>query len=176
MRCSPSGVNAQFFERAARSTTSSRSAFGSINMDAENVRVRQQLFRHDVELPGWSGELELVVAIFRVIEDPLPQDLDPAVSHHRLDLVRGKMRFRADGAAQDAARPPQAPAAPQVDRKEIGARLVALVSDRTGYPAEMLTPEQDMEADLGIDSIKRVEILTSFARQFPELPPAVGED
>ena len=25
-----------------------------------------------------------------------------------------------------------------------------------------------MEADLGIDSIKRVEILTSFARQFPE--------
>ena len=68
-----------------------------------------------------------------------------------------------------------APLAPLLARKEIEDRLVALVSDRTGYPVEMLTPEQDMEADLGIDSIKRVEILTSFARQFPELPPAVGE-
>jgi NAD(P)-dependent dehydrogenase (short-subunit alcohol dehydrogenase family) len=32
-----------------------------------------------------------------------------------------------------------------------------------------------MEADLGIDSIKRVEILTSFARQFPSLGPDVAE-
>jgi len=70
---------------------------------------------------------------------------------------------------------PAAPVVPQLGRKEIEERLVALVSDRTGYPVEMLTPDQDMEADLGIDSIKRVEILTSFARQFPELPPAAGE-
>ena len=54
-------------------------------------------------------------------------------------------------------------------------RLVALVAERTGYPPEMLAPEQDMEADLGIDSIKRVEILTSFARQFPDLGPGVPE-
>jgi NAD(P)-dependent dehydrogenase (short-subunit alcohol dehydrogenase family)/acyl carrier protein len=54
-------------------------------------------------------------------------------------------------------------------------RLVALVAERTGYPTEMLAPEQDMEADLGIDSIKRVEILTSFARQFPDLGAGVPE-
>ena len=54
-------------------------------------------------------------------------------------------------------------------------QLVALVAERTGYPTDMLAPEQDMEADLGIDSIKRVEILTSFARQFPNLGPAVPE-
>jgi NAD(P)-dependent dehydrogenase (short-subunit alcohol dehydrogenase family) len=54
-------------------------------------------------------------------------------------------------------------------------QLVALVSERTGYPTEALSPEQDMEADLGIDSIKRVEILTSFARQFPGLGEAVPQ-
>ena len=54
-------------------------------------------------------------------------------------------------------------------------QLVSLVAERTGYPIEALAPEQDMEADLGIDSIKRVEILTSFARQFPNLGPAVPE-
>jgi NAD(P)-dependent dehydrogenase (short-subunit alcohol dehydrogenase family) len=54
-------------------------------------------------------------------------------------------------------------------------QLVALVAERTGYPAEMLEPQQDMEADLGIDSIKRVEILTSFARQFPNVGPEAAE-
>jgi acyl transferase domain-containing protein/NAD(P)H-dependent flavin oxidoreductase YrpB (nitropropane dioxygenase family)/NADP-dependent 3-hydroxy acid dehydrogenase YdfG len=38
-------------------------------------------------------------------------------------------------------------------------RLIAIVRDRTGYPAEMLNLDLDLEADLGIDSIKRVEIL-----------------
>jgi len=37
--------------------------------------------------------------------------------------------------------------------------LVATVSERTGYPAHTLDPNLDLEADLGIDSIKRIEIL-----------------
>ncbi|GIT73350.1 MAG: hypothetical protein Ct9H300mP28_31640 [Pseudomonadota bacterium] len=36
---------------------------------------------------------------------------------------------------------------------------MAIVSEKTGYPQQMLEPEMDMESDLGIDSIKRVEIL-----------------
>ncbi len=48
---------------------------------------------------------------------------------------------------------------PVWDRAAVAARLVEIVRDRTGYPAEMLGLELDLEADLGIDSIKRVEIL-----------------
>lgn len=48
--------------------------------------------------------------------------------------------------------------------------LLAVVSEKTGYPAAMLTLEMDMEADLGIDSIKRVEILGAMQEQFPNLP------
>ncbi len=43
--------------------------------------------------------------------------------------------------------------------------LLALVSDRTGYPPEMIGLDLDLEADLGIDSIKRVEILGSFQKE-----------
>ena len=39
------------------------------------------------------------------------------------------------------------------------AALIATVSERTGYPPDMLDPNLDLEADLGIDSIKRIEIL-----------------
>ncbi len=48
--------------------------------------------------------------------------------------------------------------------------LLAIVSEKTGYPAEMLELEMDMEADLSIDSIKRVEILGALQEEHPELP------
>ena len=43
--------------------------------------------------------------------------------------------------------------------------LLAIVSERTGYPVEAIGLDLDLEADLGIDSIKRVEIMGSFRRQ-----------
>ena len=42
---------------------------------------------------------------------------------------------------------------------DIAKLLQRLVSARTGYPLEMIEPTLNLEADLGIDSIKRVEIL-----------------
>ena len=43
--------------------------------------------------------------------------------------------------------------------------LLEIVSDRTGYPVEILNPEVDLESELSIDSIKRVEILGLFQKQ-----------
>jgi NAD(P)-dependent dehydrogenase (short-subunit alcohol dehydrogenase family)/acyl carrier protein len=54
------------------------------------------------------------------------------------------------------------PAGP-LDRETLLARLLELVSERTGYPKEALSIDLDLEADLGIDSIKRVEILGTLA-------------
>jgi NAD(P)-dependent dehydrogenase (short-subunit alcohol dehydrogenase family)/acyl carrier protein len=51
---------------------------------------------------------------------------------------------------------------------DFGKRLLAVVSERTGYPPEMLSLDAAIEADLGIDSIKRVEILGTFRKSFPE--------
>jgi acyl transferase domain-containing protein/NAD(P)-dependent dehydrogenase (short-subunit alcohol dehydrogenase family) len=48
--------------------------------------------------------------------------------------------------------------------------LLGVVSDRTGYPVEMLSMEMELESDLGIDSIKRVEILSAMQDLVPELP------
>jgi acyl transferase domain-containing protein/NAD(P)H-dependent flavin oxidoreductase YrpB (nitropropane dioxygenase family)/NADP-dependent 3-hydroxy acid dehydrogenase YdfG/acyl carrier protein len=44
--------------------------------------------------------------------------------------------------------------------------LLQAVSERTGYPIEMLDPDAHMEADLGIDSIKRVEIFSNLTTKF----------
>ena len=65
----------------------------------------------------------------------------------------------ANGNGKLVASHPTPPVAAGPDRSTITARLLETVRDRTGYPIETLGLDLDMEADLGIDSIKRVEIL-----------------
>lgn len=45
---------------------------------------------------------------------------------------------------------------------EVLKQLVGIVAERTGYPEDMLDVDLSLEADLGIDSIKRMEILAAF--------------
>jgi len=64
----------------------------------------------------------------------------------------------------------QAEASVVVSSVEMMPMLMGAVSDRTGYPAEMLSLEMELESDLGIDSIKRVEILSAMQDLVPDLP------
>ena len=57
-----------------------------------------------------------------------------------------------------------------LDGQKIQQGMLEIVQDKTGYPVEMLDLNMNMEADLGIDSIKRVEILGAMTAKFPELP------
>jgi len=47
--------------------------------------------------------------------------------------------------------------------------LLDIVAEKTGYPREVLTPEMSLDKDLGIDSIKRVEIFSALSEHFPAL-------
>jgi acyl transferase domain-containing protein/NAD(P)-dependent dehydrogenase (short-subunit alcohol dehydrogenase family) len=48
--------------------------------------------------------------------------------------------------------------------------LLAVVSEKTGYPVEMLEADMALDSDLGIDSIKRVEILSAIRERLPDAP------
>src|ERR1051326_8383907 len=48
--------------------------------------------------------------------------------------------------------------------------ILSSVVQRTGYPEEMLDLDLDLEADLGIDSIKQVAILAAAREQWNILP------
>ena len=64
---------------------------------------------------------------------------------------------------------------PAVGAAEIQEHLLAIVSERTGYPADMLSLDADLEGDLGIDSIKRVEIAGTLSQTLA-LPDGVVLD
>ncbi len=80
------------------------------------------------------------------------------------------------------AKPAAPAAAPAVNGGGLGrARtrdmLLAIVEEKTGYPPDMVGMDQNLEADLGIDSIKKVEIVGALVKALPpEYAKALGED
>ncbi len=54
---------------------------------------------------------------------------------------------------------------PAKGKRDVKKILIEVVSAKTGYPHEMLGMELDMEADLSIDSIKRMEIIGELRTQ-----------
>lgn len=79
----------------------------------------------------------------------------------------------------------QAPAEPEPapvpeptpsDRESVADKLLEIVCERTGYPREALQLGLDIEADLGIDSIKRVEILGKLRDAFPQLGASANSE
>ncbi|OBS93704.1 beta-ketoacyl synthase [Vibrio tasmaniensis] len=94
--------------------------------------------------------------------------------------MNSKMPASAPVAAQPSAAQPSAAAPVQaangLDAKVVQQTMLEVVAEKTGYPTEMLDLEMDMEADLGIDSIKRVEILGTVQDELPTLPELNPED
>ena len=106
-------------------------------------------------------------------ERPSAAPLPPAPQARKADASSPSPATAAEpqGKTAPLSAPPSAPApaaaasAAAVDQGALTERLVGLVSDRTGYPRELLGLDLNLEADLGIDSIKRVEIMGAFRRQ-----------
>ncbi|MFF7296979.1 SDR family oxidoreductase [Streptomyces sp. NPDC008265] len=52
--------------------------------------------------------------------------------------------------------------------------VLELISERTGYPLDMVEPDLDLEADLSVDSIKRAEIAGELARRLGAFDDSAG--
>ena len=64
--------------------------------------------------------------------------------------------------------PASAPAA--ASGVDVAKVLLDIVAEKTGYPAEVLELRMELDSDLGIDSIKRVEILSALQDKLPNAP------
>ncbi|MFL9751308.1 beta-ketoacyl synthase [Vibrio cyclitrophicus] len=122
------------------------------------------------------------VEILGTVQDELPTlpELNPEdLAECRtlgeiVDYMNSKLPASAPVAAQASA-PAQA-VSNGLNAEQVQSTMLSVVADKTGYPTEMLDLAMDMEADLGIDSIKRVEILGTVQDQLPTLPELNPED
>ncbi len=82
--------------------------------------------------------------------------------------------------------PKEQPAPATAEGDEVHARVMQIISEKTGYPTDMLDLDLDLEADLGIDTVKQAEMFAAIRaaydiprddnlklRDFPTLAHAV---
>ncbi len=62
--------------------------------------------------------------------------------------------------------PTSAPVAPTVDDASLNATVVEVVVKHTGYPADFIELDQDLEGELGIDTVKQAEIMADIRDLF----------
>ncbi|MBN2358776.1 MAG: SDR family NAD(P)-dependent oxidoreductase, partial [Deltaproteobacteria bacterium] len=97
-----------------------------------------------------------------------PNDREPR------STTTGSVQPNAPAAVAEVAPPTAVPAGLAAADPDAGpdlkALLLSVIAEKTGYPTEILTMEMGLEADLGIDSIKRVEILSALRQRSPHLP------
>ncbi|MBK7755483.1 MAG: hypothetical protein IPI35_03530 [Deltaproteobacteria bacterium] len=112
-----------------------------------------------------------ILSAMRTKAPSLPEvDAGAMANLRTLGQIVGYLREQLGGAAPVAA-PVAAPAAPKASAAvDVESLLMAVVAEKTGYPSEMLNLDMGLESDLGIDSIKRVEILSAMRTKAPSLP------
>ncbi|MGZ4173369.1 MAG: SDR family NAD(P)-dependent oxidoreductase, partial [Solirubrobacteraceae bacterium] len=64
-----------------------------------------------------------------------------------------------------APEPTPTPAAAATD-DDVPARVLAIVAEQTGYPTDLLDMELDLEADLGIDTVKQAEVFAQIREAY----------
>ncbi|QQX79063.1 KR domain-containing protein [Shewanella sp. KX20019] len=129
------------------------------------------------------------VEILGTVQDELPSlpELNPEdlaecrtlgeiVAYMNSKLADGSQLSKGAAEGSSAAAAHNISAETALSAQEVQATMMSVVADKTGYPTEMLELSMDMEADLGIDSIKRVEILGTVQDELPSLPELNPED
>ncbi|WP_105968938.1 type I polyketide synthase [Streptomyces geranii] len=118
--------------------------------------------------------VEIMGVLQERFPSPTPVGPEQLAELRTLNEIVGFM-LSLNGGSGSSASTPAPSAAPAVDGDAVRGALLDVVAAKTGYPAEMLDLGMDVEADLGIDSIKRVEIMGVLQERFPS-PTPVGPE
>jgi malonyl CoA-acyl carrier protein transacylase len=113
------------------------------------------------------------VEILSALQERLPDAPQIKPEHlGTLHNLRQIVAFLSNGDGPAPATNGTAPAAhaASIGQEQIGRVLLEVIAEKTGYPAEMLELDMALDADLGIDSIKRVEILSALQERLPDAP------
>lgn len=141
---------------------------------AEKTGYPTEMLNLDMDLEADLGIDSIKrVEILASVEEAMPEL--PKVDSERLGSLRTLGEIVSAMTPAGGLAVAEAPTGQKADNADVSAALLAVVAEKTGYPGEMLTLDMDLEADLGIDSIKRVEILASVEEAMPSLPKVDSE-
>ena len=137
---------------------------------AEKTGYPVDMLTLEMDLEGDLGVDSIKrVEILSAVQEQAPELAGIDASSLGALRTLGEIVDAMGGGTSAPAPAPVAAAAPAASGRDLNALMLAVVAEKTGYPVDMLTLEMDLEGDLGVDSIKRVEILSAVQEQAPEL-------
>jgi len=83
-------------------------------------------------------------------------------------IAEPEPKVRGDAAATPAPPAPAAKGDSKFDPNSdpVKERILGLVAEKTGYPVDMLDLDLDLEADLGVDTVKQAEVLATIRETY----------
>jgi acyl transferase domain-containing protein len=166
----------QAFQESQRQTAEAHAAFqrSMAESHAAFLRSAETSLANLASMLGGVPALASLPTIPTVVQLPAPAMIAPAVVMAP-PPVAIPMPAPPPAAMPVASAPAAAPttiASPSalISLPELQTLMLSVVAAKTGYPAEMVGLDMDLETDLGVDSIKRVEILSSVMEKAPGLP------
>ncbi|MGH8794993.1 MAG: SDR family NAD(P)-dependent oxidoreductase, partial [Stackebrandtia sp.] len=163
-------------------------------MDDEWLRVFEETSRHTAEahvaflkmsetaiagLAGVLGNGAAAAGQALTADENRPEAADAAGPAAWIDVSDGATPPASVPAVREQVEPPgmtvdAAPAQPEtvapLDSEELSRLLFESVAEVTGFPTEMLEADMELDTDLGIDSIKRVRIMSMMLDRVGYLP------
>ncbi len=115
---------------------------------------------------GAAKEAKTAAAPIPTIQVPLPQPKPavvaaiPATPPPILEAVKVEPTFQVAAAVQVKQ------SAPSSADSSVKQRVLALVAEKTGYPVDMLDLDLDLEADLGVDTVKQAEVMATIREAY----------
>ncbi|MGC5325405.1 beta-ketoacyl synthase N-terminal-like domain-containing protein [Brevibacillus sp. SYSU BS000544] len=133
----------------------------------KSLRDMIDAFLQTKSLENMETPVRQIVETLQQVQVPVPNQV-PVSNHHAEPVVmQNQIHQPKPVAVPEPTQQPQ----PQLRdensiREEVTKVLLSLMVQRTGYPEDMLDLDLDMEADLGIDTVKQVAILADARQHF----------
>ena len=148
---------------------------------AEKTGYPTEMLDLDLDLEADLGvdtvkQAETFVAVREAFDIPRPDSMalrDYPTLRHVINFVytaRPELKVAAPVAPAPAPTPVAAPQpsalSPQPSVDLVTEKVLAIIAEKTGYPTEMLDLDLDLEADLGVDTVKQAETFVAVREAF----------
>ncbi|WP_420645427.1 SDR family NAD(P)-dependent oxidoreductase [Candidatus Leptofilum sp.] len=150
-----------------------------LNIIAEQTGYPTDMLEPELDLEADLGidtvkQAETFVAIRQAFDIPRRDDLNLR-DYNTLERVVGFVKeMRPDLVISESvisepvveAEPVSSPQSPASDGDPVMDQVLNIIAEQTGYPVDMLEPDLDLEADLGIDTVKQAETFVAIRQAF----------
>jgi malonyl CoA-acyl carrier protein transacylase len=146
---------------------------------AEKTGYPPELLEPDLDMEADLGiDTVKQAELFGELREMFGVPLDESLQLSEFNTLRKVAAYMGGGNVTSAPEHAVAEAAPTTSTQAIKveapveasddvlAKVTAVVAEKTGYPVELLEPDLDMEADLGIDTVKQAELFGELRDHF----------